>query len=270
VKTTLPLELLRSTWLIREDALETYRPIVQAYLTAMLAGKEISLDMFSKIAMPTVPDNVALIVMNGMLTKADVCGNKGTRTLTGELLAAAHNPQYDSILLYAESCPGGQVDGTKTMADAVNMAKGMKPVVGAFSGVSASGGIWIQSQCTEFYATSETDLAGCIGVMATIKNPKNVTEGQDIIEVYSNLSPDKNGEFRNVDTYKANLLDPVAKLFQKDVMAGRGDKLKEDILTGATRIAADAKKFGLIDGVMPINKIVARSLFLARTSKNKK
>jgi ClpP class serine protease len=267
---TLTLELLRGMWLIHEPAVHLYAQMAHD----VLAGKKIDTSLFGELELPEVPENVALVTIAGPLTKSDICGSAGSRTLSKQMLSAANNPDIASIILLSESCPGGQVDGIEEFGNSIIAAKKKKPVLGAISGMSCSGGVWLQVLTNEWYATSQTDMVGCIGVMAKMKNPKKVdAENADIVEVYSDLSPDKNIEDRDANAYKQQRLNPVAELFHNTVMAGRGDRLKlkkENVLSGKTYMAAAAEENGLIDGVMPFNKIVARSLFLARTQKQKK
>lgn len=230
----------------------------------LLAGKEISTGLFSSMTLPDVPDNVALITINGVMTKADVCGGMGTRSMTDAINQAANDPSKKSILLYFESVPGGQVDGTSIFADAIKAASAKKPVLSAISGMCCSAGVWAASQSTEIFATSATDQIGCIGVMARLNNP--AVKKDDTIDVVSDLSPDKNAEFKDVQILKDMYLNPVAQLFQNAVIAGRGDALKigDKVLTGGTFIAGEAKKNGLIDGIMPFDKIVQRANYLAQ------
>jgi len=244
-RNTFPLELLRDAFLIAPDLVDLYSSAARDYL----AGITISTDLFSKLAMPSTPENVALIPMAGVLTKADICGGLGSRSLTNMVEAAAVDPAISSIAR-------------------VNK---IKPVMGAISGMACSAATWILTQCQEIFATSSTDLVGCIGVMARMRNPKSVQEGEaDYITIYSDLSPDKNKEFNDPDKLRESYLNPVAKIFQHDVLAGRGDRLqtaKENVLTGKTYIAGQAQKAGLIDGILPIEKIISRSLFLSKIKK---
>lgn len=245
---------------------------IQAYADAakeFLAGNVISTGFFSQIALPDVPDNIALIPVSGAMTKADICSGMGTRSLTEAINQAAADDSKTSIILYWESVPGGQVDGTQIMADAVKAATEKKPVLSAVSGLMASAAVWVGSQSTEIYATSMTDQIGCIGVMAKLRNP--ATASNDTIDVVSDLSPDKNAEFKDVQILKDMYLNPVAALFQDAVKSGRGDKLKavDKVLTGGTFIASEAKKNGLIDGIMPFEKIVQRANYLSKKNQNK-
>lgn len=263
----LSLELLHNYWIIHQDSVELYGQL--AY--DILSGKTISNGLFSSLELPSMPSNVALIPIVGVMMKSDFCGGQGTRSLTNELRAAAADPQIDAIVVLSENCPGGQVDGTTEFSDMIRQANAKKPVVGAVSGMACSAAYWALSQTAEIYSTSPTDMVGCIGVMGRMKNPKKVNaDNQDTIEVVSDLSPDKNSEFKDPEQLKARYINPAAELFQAAVKEGRGSRLKlnrEDVLSGKTYIAGQAEKFGMIDGIMSMNKIIARAQFLAKKRK---
>lgn len=265
----LTFEILRDNFLISPEAVQDYAVAAMEYL----AGKRIEDGFFSSLELPDVPSNVALVTLTGVLTKSDICGGQGSRTLSNQIADAASDPNISAIIVYSENCPGGQVDGTKALADAVIAAKAIKPVIGAVSGMSCSASVWVQSGCSEVYATSPTDQIGCIGVFGRMKNPAKAKNDGDYIEVYSDLSPDKNGESRSVEVMKELYLNPVAAMFQADVKAGRDGKLKlnkEDVLSGKTYLANPAKEYGLIDGILPFPQIVSRALSLSQQqNKNK-
>lgn len=234
----------------------------------ILQGREVATGFFSSLELPDVPQNIALVSMVGPLMKSDVCQSQGSRSLTKQVNAAASDNSIDGIIILSESCPGGQVDGTEELANAIAAAKNKKPVIGAVSGMACSAGYRALVACNEIYAQSVTDMIGCIGVVGKMQNPKKIdAQKDDLVEVYSDLSPDKNGEFRDVETYKANILNPMAKAFHDGVVEGRGDRLKlskENVLSGKVYLAQSAKEFGLVDGIMPMNKIIARINFLSK------
>lgn len=237
----------------------------------VLAGKEVSTGFFSSLELPDVPQNIALISMVGPLFKSDVCSSQGSRSLSKAIAQAASNPNIEAIIVLSEGCPGGQADGVQEFANNIAAANKRKPVIGAISGMACSAGYWPLTQCAEIYSQSDTDMVGCIGVVARMKNPKKANdENADIIDVYSDLSPDKNAEFSSPENYKQQLLNPMAQVFHDAVMHGRGDRLKlnrENVLSGKTYLSAQAKANGLIDGVMPFNKIIARANFLSKKRK---
>lgn len=254
MKRNLAIELMHDVWLMRSDTLQFYGSLGHD----ILLGKEISTGFFSSLSLPELPKNVALVVLNGPLAKSDVCEAEGSRTLTNKVNAAANDKSIDSIIILSENCPGGQVDGTQILADAIASANAIKPVYGAISGMACSAAVWALVNCTNIFATSSTDIFGCIGTMGRLKNPKAATEN-DYVEIVSDLSPDKNSEFKNPDLLKTAYLNPVTELFHDAVKTGRGDRLKtskENVLSGKIYIAADAIKYGLIDGLMSMEEII--------------
>ena len=255
MKNNLAFEFIHDTWMIRTDRLDFYA----ALASDLLMGKEVATGFFSSLALPDMPNNIALVVMNGPLTKSDVCGSMGSRTLTNQVNEAAANKAIAAIIVLSENCPGGQVDGSKTFSDAIANAAKIKPVIGAVSGMACSAAIMALVSCTDIFATSETDMIGCIGTMARLKNPKNAKEG-DTIDIISDLSPDKNSEFKDAALLKAAYLNPVTEVFHNTVLAGRGNRLKldkENVLSGKTYIATHAQQHGLIDGIMSMENVIA-------------
>jgi len=263
--TPLSLSILKDTWMVSAEHLDEYLKLAQQ----VLAGETISTGFFSSLKLPDVPKNVALITMNGVLTKADVCGSAGSATLTAMVNAAAANPGIKAILILSENCPGGQVDGTETFGKAIKAATGVKPVYGVVSGMACSAAVWALTQCTNIYATSTTDMFGCIGTVARIKDPKADAK-TDYIEVYSDLSPDKNEESRNPDAYKQRIINPMTESFHNAVTSGRGNRLKlkkENVLSGKTYLANAAAEHGLIDGIESFNTIISMALADAKKQK---
>jgi ClpP class serine protease len=243
--------------MIAQTALDIYT----AAATDYLAGNKIAAGLFSEIPLPSVPKSVALIPISGVMTKADICEKPGTLSIGNQIMQAANNADIKSMVLLWEGVPGGQVDGTETLANIINTAKAIKPVLSATRGMTCSAGAWCAAQSTEWHATSATDQLACIGVMASMAKE---ADGKYKV-IVSDLSPDKNAESANPDILQQNYLRPVTVLFQNAVKKGRSGKLKEDtpgLLTGATILSGAAKAAGLIDGIMPIEKVIQRAVYL--------
>ena len=254
--------------MIRSDAINAYAQIARN----VLMGNSIDVGFFGSLSLPHIPNNVSLVVMNGPLSKADICGAEGSRTLANKINEAAANSAIDAILVLSENCPGGQVDGTQLLADAIAAAKTQKPVYGAVSGMACSAAYFAISQCTQIFATSSTDIIGCIGTMATVRNPKSAAD-EDFIEIVSDYSPDKNKEFADPKKLKTAYLNPVTTIFHNYVKNGRGTNLKldkENVLSGAIYISDAALENGLIDGVMPFEQIIEMAAGKKNINKPKK
>lgn len=254
---------------MHEPSLDIYSALAHD----LLMGRTINTSLFGQLELPSVPENIAMVVMAGPVFKSDICGAAGTRNLSFQIQKAAADSGVQAILLYQEDVPGGQASGMAELSRSISEAKQKKPVIGVVSGMSASAGYHALSSCTEAYAMNESDMIGCIGAMAKMRNPKLVKEGsEEIIEVYSDLSPDKNKEFATPDSIRESILNPLAEQFHRTVLAGRGDKLKlkkENVLSGKLYYAQAATTNGLIDGIIPMQKIIQRANFLI-TKRNSK
>jgi hypothetical protein len=220
----------------------------------------------------------AVIPVTGALMKADSCGGFGTSSLMGMFNQASNTPSIRNIFL-AFDTPGGTVDGTETFANAIKMST--KRTIAMVDGMVCSAGYWLASACNEIYATSSTDMIGCIGTMVSMyDDTKRMAEkGVVIREYYATESTDKNSEFNQAlkgDGTKliSELLDPINDSFLNSVKEGRGDKLNMDMnpLTGKTYTAAAAQEAGLIDGIKSFNTILTesnrQSIFFNNSKKN--
>ncbi len=72
----LNIGILRSEWMLTES----FVPVCANAACNYFSGRLV--DLLPKLALPAVPGNVALIPINGVMTKADVCESIGTRSLT--------------------------------------------------------------------------------------------------------------------------------------------------------------------------------------------
>jgi ClpP class serine protease len=162
--------------------------------------------------------------------------------------------------------PGGQVDGTATLADAIAACDAVKPVIGFVDdGMSASAAYWCISACREVFVSQQTDQVGSIGVYCTVADWYKYYEslGLSVKDVYSTLSDDKNLDYRqsvagNDDLLKAEL-DVIANAFIGTVKKNRKGKLNgADWATGKMYFPSEAQQLGLIDGVKSFSQVVFR------------
>jgi len=217
----------------------------------------------------------ALISITGPVTRYGGMCSYGTQDYTAFIAAANADPDTHSIVLVLDT-PGGSVNGTKLLADAI--AASNKPVIAHVRGMAASAGMWIASAAKEIYLEGELSSVGSIGTMASWLNLKGYyeKEGAKVVEVYSRLSPDKNKDYRDAEngdyTRVMDQLDYITRSFHSAVKVGRGEKLdldKENVLTGKMYYAAEALSFGLIDGVLNFEQTIARARELAGAKPNR-
>lgn len=213
-------------------------------------------------------DGVAVISIQGALTKnrswfTDATGGYATTDIKQAVEAAADDDSIKSILLKIDS-PGGTVDGTASLADAVAAAKAKKPVVAQVSGMAASAAYWIASQADKVFA-HRSDMIGSIGTRMMLYDFHRLYEAAGVEAV-----PIDTGKFKSAgaqgteitqeqrDNFQ-HLVDSLNAEFLSSVSAGRSmpmDQLKA-VADGSVFVAKEAKKSGLIDGVQEYSKTLA-------------
>lgn len=197
--------------------------------------------------------SVAVISITGAITKYDYCGAYGTKSLSMMLGSALASSNVDGVVLNMDT-PGGEVYGTKNMADLVAQAN--KPVVAHVDDAyCASAGYYIASQADHIMVRQLTDQVGSIGVYTTLVNFDGYYEakGIKVIEVYSPTSPDKNKAYRDAvkEGKTKGIEEQLAHLdavFMDTVKAKRPGVTKK-ALDGGMFYAEDAIANGLIDSM---------------------
>lgn len=220
-----------------------------------------------------VVDGVAVISLDGVLAKRmnffmEISGGTSMQLAAAQLRAALADPAVNSIVLHVDS-PGGTVDGTAELADAVFAARGIKPIVAVADGTMASAAYWIGSAAEKIFIASPTTVVGSIGVVSThtdwSRYDKN--QGIDSIEITA-------GKYKRLETEGGSLtregrqvmqaqVDQIYGVFVDAVARNRGASV-EDVLSnmadGRVFIGSKAMEAGLVDGVATLNQIVARAV----------
>lgn len=203
------------------------------------------------------PGSIALIPITGPILKyGGMCGEPGSIHIAADVQEARASRGIQGAIFKIDS-PGGQVDGTATLADII--ASFEKPNFGFIDdGMMASAAMWIGSATQEIYASQPTDEAGSIGVFTTIYDYRDyfAKEGIKVEQIYADQSVDKNKDYRdaidgNFDLIKADL-NFIADRFISVVTENRKGKIDTSVdnpFTGKMYKAEMAKKVGLIDGI---------------------
>ncbi len=205
-----------------------------------------------------------LTIKGGLVKDSDHdCGIIGTMEMAEQVEAMAA-AGVDAILINIDS-PGGQVDGTATLADAIKNVD-VPTVAVVNDGMACSAGYWIASAADTIYCTHPTSEVGSIGVYATLADFTEYYKenGVRIEDVYAHQSTEKNQGYRdwkagNSETFK-NRLSDVATEFIKTVETNRAGKLNAssaDPFKGAVFSATEALNIGLIDGIKPFKAVIA-------------
>lgn len=219
-------------------------------------------------SMDSLPDDSIVLVdiIGPVLKYGDYC-SCGTVHYNDLVNRLSNSNKVKGILLNIDS-PGGQVDGTATLANTIREATKVKPVLGIIqNGMAASAAMWIGSACQELYVSQPTDQVGSIGAYCTIYDFAGYFKANGVVihEVYAPQSGDKNKGYKDALEGDYALLQADLKFivdcFIKEVKTNRGERLNianENPFTGKLYKAADATKIGLIDGLKSIASVLKR------------
>lgn len=221
----------------------------------------------------TSGSKVAILPIQGTVQKRGGYCSLGTKDLVASLNAANRDPEISAIVLDIDS-PGGQVDGTEELAQAV--ANSTKPVVAYIDGLGASAAYWIAAQASSiFINSSSTGYAGSLGVlcMSIDQTAFLVKQGYKVEILRSTRAVDKarlNPVEPLSDAVRASVqadLDQIGETFIGAVERGRAGKLstKEDVFTGKVYKGSDALKYGLVDAIGSLQDAVNKAAQLAQS-----
>jgi protease IV len=223
---------------------------------------------------PASMTGVQFLSIEGPMMKHGTCGDAGTTDYVDALQAAYKDKRVNATVIGWDT-PGGQIDGTPTLHDAVRNPA--KPTVSLITdGMMCSAGYWGAAPSDAILASQPTDIVGSIGVYTTLRDVREyyAKAGIKITDVYSSISSLKNVEYRKaLEGDLAPLiarLDKSANAFIKTVMAARGAKLtSKDWQKGGTYSADDALKEGLIDGISSKENALDMAADMAKTRTKK-
>lgn len=214
-------------------------------------------------------DSTAIIPVHGTLLKYGTYCSYGTTELADILRQAAESSNISSVLLDIDS-GGGSVDAIAPLVDAIQYAQSKGKSVVAHCDLCASAAYYIASYCDEIIASNQISSEfGSIGVMMSFPDYAKYyeREGVKVHTIYSSLSDYKNAPFEmakegKYDMIREEELDPLARDFQENVKANRGNKLKLDttgLIRGRMFYAKDAIAIGLADGIGTLDFAIQRA-----------
>ena len=141
-----------------------------------------------------------------------------TRDVQQALAAAVADERVDQIMLLIDS-PGGSVDGTVELADAVYAARQSKPIIAQVDGMAASAAYWVASQANTIVA-SRSALVGSIGVFTILYDDSRAFENAGIEAI-----PITTGEFKVIGAPGVEITEAQAADYQRTVDQYFGDFL---------------------------------------------
>jgi signal peptide peptidase SppA len=223
-----------------------------------------------------VEDGVGVVAITGpMLRNPDIFdriifGACNTGELINAVEEAASRPDVEAIFLDIDS-PGGSVNGTPELAQAVADASKTKYVYAFSAGQMCSAAYWVASQADAIYATPSARI-GSIGVILPVVDSSAAFEQAGLkIEVFAA------GKFKSAGTPGTSLTDEQRDWLQSEVeetagdfhaaVLARGRKIPDEAMEGQTFSARKAMRFNLAgmvasraDALSRLRKLHVRSV----------
>ena len=202
----------------------------------------------------SVEDGVGIISITGpMLRNPDIfdriiLGACNTGELINAVQEATVRPDIEAIFLDIDS-PGGSVNGTPELAQAVAEASKMKYVYAFSAGQMCSAAYWVASQADAIYSTPSARV-GSIGVILPVVDSSAAFEQAGLkVEVFAA------GKFKSAGTPGTSLTDDQREWLQAEVeetaadfraaILARGRKIPDEAMEGQTFSGRKAMRLNL-------------------------
>lgn len=202
----------------------------------------------------SIEDGVGVIAVNGPIIRKPgliaqiLFGATDTDELIAAVAEAGERPDVSAVLFDIDS-PGGSVNGTPELAQAVADLSRAKYVYAFSAGQMCSAAYWVASQCDAIYATPSARV-GSIGVILPVIDSSEAMRREGIkVEVFAA------GKYKSAGTPGVPLTDDQRQWLQSDVeeIAGefhaavlaRGRKIPAEAMEGQTFSARKAMRFNL-------------------------
>ena len=217
-----------------------------------------------------VVNGVAILDVQGVLTKADsawnrICGMTSTQGLRRDLQMALDDRSVRAILLRIDS-PGGTVDGTQELADAVFAARTQKPIVAFADGCMCSAAYWVGAAASKIFIGSDTTMVGSIGVYTT-----HTDQSQAEAAAGLKVTVLKAGKFKAAghphgplseqdQALLTDQLDHICSIFVNEIAKFRGvsvETVLADMADARVFLGKQAIEAGLVDGVSTMDALIA-------------
>lgn len=215
------------------------------------------------------PGGVAVVPLVGVTMRRPsalrrVFGAVDSMAVQRAIEAATYDPEVRSILLEIDS-PGGEVNGTEALADAVARAKESKQIFAWSDGTMASAAYWVGSAASRVYLGSSTVTAGSIGVVATHTDLSGLEQrlGQRTTEIAAGAFKRIASPYRPLSESGAaelqSQVDYLYAVFVRAVATNRRtsiDRVLRDMADGREFIGQQAVDAGLVDGIRRFDDVL--------------
>lgn len=193
---------------------------------------------------------IAFMKLQGVMRANEGLSTRGIDSLVNELRQAYGDSRIEGAIIEANT-GGGEVAAAQILRAAISSRT--KPVV-VHANLLASGGILSTLDADEIIAYDDLSQFGSVGIFISISKQFVSWYNENVDDIYSNKSPNKNKAFRDLlSGNRETIVDDLTRkdeMFMKAVQEAR--PLKGDIeetLSGSMFMAKDAKRRGLIDGI---------------------
>ncbi len=204
-------------WLITTEAFLHLRDIVFSPL-APPAGKDTPAGDRPELngGLLTIPIHGTLTRRISPVTRERLAYFGDPVALVPELMArmdeARNNPAVHTVLLDIDS-PGGSVNGTPELAEAVRALAGVKHTYAFTAGQACSAAYWLASQCDAVYAAPSARV-GSIGVILPVLDASALLQKSGLkMEVFAA------GKYKSAGLFGISLSDEQRELLQQQVEA---------------------------------------------------
>lgn len=269
------LDAVTAPWAITPEAYRT----VCAVVNRKLSGEAVDLESVARqVGKPLqnrrvesqLVGDIAVVPILGVLARGmnlimEISGGTSTQVALGQIRDAIANPNVRAIVLQVNS-PGGSVDGTTEIADAVFAGRNFKPIVAFAEGTMASAAYWIGSAASKVFVSEPTTAVGSIGVVAThvdfsgreaqlgVKTTE-ITAGKykRIFSAYAPLSAEGRASIQEAVDYQYSLfVDAIARNRGTTV-----DTVLERMADGKVFYGRQAVDAGLVDGIKSFESVIS-------------
>jgi len=213
-----------------------------------------------------IVNGFAIIDVNGETQKAtdiydELFGVRSTEKILSTLNHALSNSAVNAVVFSIDS-PGGTVDGTKELSDAIFEARGKKPLISYTNGLMTSAAYYYGSAADMVMAAPGANI-GSIGVYSVHMDASKFYESFGL-----KMSVIKAGKYKAIGNQFEELspearsvlqerVDKMYETFVSDIARNRGvdvEVVKKDMAEAKVFFASDALSNGLIDAIGYLDK----------------
>lgn len=256
-------KLYNENWLIRPETLANFAAQFERHIAGQKVGIFDDLgDDENEDSQVRMIGKTMIIPVHGVLGKhlsqfEMMCGGCSVDALGDQIEAMVRDYRCENAVLDFRT-PGGQVIGTPELAKKI--ANSDKQIVGFCDMQCCSGGIWLASQCSEFYCT-ETAAIGSVGVYSLYFDRTKQLElsGVKVNAISAGEYKLTGAPFRVMSDDERAMLqaqtDSIYEKFKAAVTANR--EIEDEYLQGQVFLGEESAQHGFVDGIVDdLNEVV--------------